>query len=201
MPRRGALKSCTRVPLMRGSYAGSSLSAERGSGRTSGTFWLAFLRINKVDMGFLRKGRPFLVFCRSTWLSTLGTAVGSVASLIPGGRRPVAAELEGECRSVGVTKEGFFSGCVAGGRCTGERLVLMGAGIGRWRRPVADDDAAGRLLSSLFCVGGEACACLYFCRATPPRKPESMLLKEESKGRCCCCCCCCGGGGGGGGEY
>jgi hypothetical protein len=41
---------------------GSSFCFAMGSGSRSGACWLFFRLINRVDMGFLRNGRPFLGF-------------------------------------------------------------------------------------------------------------------------------------------
>lgn len=100
---RGALKSWTRVPMIRGSYIGSSLCFVKGNGRKSGACWLFLRLINNVDIGFLRNGSPFLAFGFSVLLVVCVSEGSSVVNRVPAGRRPVgAAEF---WNSVGVLKE------------------------------------------------------------------------------------------------
>lgn len=72
---------------------GSSLRFPSGRGRRSGTCWLVFLLINKVDIGFLRKGKPFFGLGGSGWLAVCDNAGGSLARRVPAGRRPVGPDV------------------------------------------------------------------------------------------------------------
>lgn len=88
----GALKSCTLVPLIRGSYVGSLICVFIGSGNISGAFWLVLLLISSVDMGFFKKGNPFFPFWDSITVAVMARLGGSLISLVPAGRFPVAPE-------------------------------------------------------------------------------------------------------------
>lgn len=165
--RLGALKSWTRVPLIRGSYMGSSLRLN-GSGRRSGTCWLVFLLINRVDIGFLRKGKPFFGFCCSR-LVVVGVSDGrSEARRVPAGRRPAGPDEF--CKSVGVLKDVVMAFC-GGGR--------IGAGVWRGAKDGRDfEELPSELRPLELSVASVAWASLsrrYFLSATPPRKPESPV--------------------------
>lgn len=55
--------------------------------------WLVFLRSSNVDMGFLRKGKPFLTFDGSRATCRLEGRAGSDAIRPPGGRFPPGGAL------------------------------------------------------------------------------------------------------------
>ena len=148
----GALKSWTTVP--RSTQSGwNEVWRERGS--TSGAFWLAFLLVSRVDMGFFKNGRPF--FPRAGSVGGAAAALGYGSTALGGGALPVG--LTPARRSVGATKDddGLFNagmleladkadGCRPAGCCVSE----VGASDGSWRR---------------------AASSRYLARATPPMKP------------------------------
>lgn len=115
----GALKSWTLVPLIRGSNVGS---ITLGNGCSSGAGCAVFLLINKLDIGFFKKGRPRFPLCVSG--AAVGP-VGSLAILAPVGRFPAMPEL---CaRSVGVANE---EGLLFTGVSRDVKPVLIGGGGG-----------------------------------------------------------------------
>lgn len=83
---------------------GSSLRFPSGRGRRSGTCWLVFLLINKVDIGFLRKGKPFFGLGGSGLVVVCASNCESLARRVPAGRRPVGPEVA-FLRSVGVLND------------------------------------------------------------------------------------------------
>lgn len=130
---RGALKSWTLVPLIRGSYEGSAGFCDSGRGRISGTFCEAFRRMSRVDMGFFRNGKPFFPFCVSADCGDAESMGGSEVSLVPAGLFPAVPALlyvsVGEMKGFDVLA--CFTG--TGGGRVGGRFVFIGGGDGRSR--------------------------------------------------------------------
>lgn len=87
---RGALKSCTRVPLILGSYTGSEVRGDFRTGAISAAFCAVLRRASRVDIGFFKNGKPFFGFCGSITGDKpaplrCARVAGSVASLVPAG--------------------------------------------------------------------------------------------------------------------
>ncbi len=118
-----------------------------------------FLLDNNEDIGFLRKGRPFLPFCGSE----AATGDGSDVTRGPVGR---FAGPPGARRSVGVENHEDL-GCLVG--AAGRASVLMGGGAGF----ALESWFSGR--GAVMARAGPArCgswAAWYFRKATPPMKP------------------------------
>lgn len=129
--------------------------------------WLDFLLISRDETGFLRKGRPFLVFCASWGGPEEGSDAGSLLSLVPDGLL-TDAEVAW-CNSVGATNDVVLA-CLAANRSgLPARPVFIGGGGG-----FARDRRFSEGLLVVAAGGSEVCtSCIArrcLCRATPPRK-------------------------------
>jgi len=126
--------------------------------------WLDFLLISRDETGFLRNGRPFLVFCVSGGGAEEGSEAGSLLSLVPDG---LLADAEvAWCNSVGATNDVALACLVASRSGLPARPVFIGGGGGfaRARRfseglPAVAAGGSASVLSAMVAVGKVAGGC------------------------------------------